>query len=196
MICSPVEPFSLADYKYPTTSLSCGAGSLTVTYFSCDVRASSHFSLTEILCQQTLILPQKDIHNRVFILSGPLVPLNCLRSHWHRTHTLPILLPYNHSNQINPASLHHVCPEADHKGEHPTLPFNKEGKKSNTTQEFAEVTGNPPAGMTIGLVDESNVHNWAITMDGPEGSPYVVCLDLPPNHLFSSDPATNMQPGR
>lgn len=38
------------------------------------------------------------------------------------------------------------------------------------------MTSNPPAGMTIALVDESNVHNWDITMDGPEGSPYVVCL--------------------
>jgi ubiquitin-protein ligase len=36
------------------------------------------------------------------------------------------------------------------------------------------VTSNPPAGMTIRFVDESNVHNWEITMDGPEGSPYVV----------------------
>lgn len=29
--------------------------------------------------------------------------------------------------------------------------------------------------MTVGLVDEANVHNWDIVMDGPEGSPYVVC---------------------
>ena len=45
---------------------------------------------------------------------------------------------------------------------------------ADDAQEFAEVTSNPPAGMTIGLVDESNLHNWDITMDGPEGSPYVV----------------------
>ena len=45
---------------------------------------------------------------------------------------------------------------------------------ANPMQEFAEVTGNPPAGMTIGLVDESNVHSWEIIMDGPDGSPYAV----------------------
>ena len=49
-----------------------------------------------------------------------------------------------------------------------------ESRDSDDVQELAEVTSNPPAGMTIGLVDESNLHNWDITMDGPEGSPYVV----------------------
>ena len=38
------------------------------------------------------------------------------------------------------------------------------------------MTSNPPAGMTIALADESNVHNWDITMEGPEKSPYMVCL--------------------
>lgn len=42
-------------------------------------------------------------------------------------------------------------------------------------QELAEVTSNPPAGIKVSLVDESNVHNWNIVMDGPEGSPYAVC---------------------
>ncbi|KIN01720.1 hypothetical protein OIDMADRAFT_161166 [Oidiodendron maius Zn] len=56
-------------------------------------------------------------------------------------------------------------------------------------KELAEVTSNPPAGMIIGLVDESNVHNWDITMDGPEGSPYVggkfkLLLTLPVEYPF------------
>jgi ubiquitin-conjugating enzyme E2 D/E len=43
---------------------------------------------------------------------------------------------------------------------------------------LAEVTTSPPEGIKISLVDEANIHNWNITMDGPEGSPYAV-------HLFS-----------
>jgi ubiquitin-protein ligase len=45
-------------------------------------------------------------------------------------------------------------------------------------QELAEVTGNPPAGIKVSLVDEGNVHNWNIVMDGPEGSPYAVCTTI------------------
>jgi hypothetical protein len=45
--------------------------------------------------------------------------------------------------------------------------------------------------MTIGLLDESNVHNWEIIMDGPEGSPYVVRIDLllsdPPQYDLVTD---------
>jgi hypothetical protein len=50
-----------------------------------------------------------------------------------------------------------------------------EGQVVNNWQEYAEVTSNPPAGITVAFVDEADVHKWNITMDGPEGSPYVVC---------------------
>ncbi len=51
-------------------------------------------------------------------------------------------------------------------------------------QELAEVTTNPPAGIKVSLVDESNVHNWNVTMDGPEGSPYDVCALITTPFLF------------
>ena len=48
-------------------------------------------------------------------------------------------------------------------------------------QELAEVTTNPPTGVKVSLVHESNVHNWNIVMDGPSDSPYAVCpLSIPP----------------
>jgi hypothetical protein len=34
----------------------------------------------------------------------------------------------------------------------------------------------PPAGITVNLVDEANMYEWKVLMDGPEGSPYHVCL--------------------
>lgn len=57
------------------------------------------------------------------------------------------------------------------------------------TKEYAEVTGNPPAGIKVSLVDDSNVHNWKIIMDGPENTPYVggkfeLLLSLPHEYPF------------
>ncbi|KAF4626495.1 hypothetical protein G7Y89_g11667 [Cudoniella acicularis] len=57
------------------------------------------------------------------------------------------------------------------------------------SKELAEVTTNPPAGITVSLVDEANVHNWNIVMDGPEGSPYAggkfkLLLVLPTDYPF------------
>jgi hypothetical protein len=43
--------------------------------------------------------------------------------------------------------------------------------------------------MTIALIDESNVHNWEIIMDGPEGSPYVVRFDLLLSNLLNRVPS-------
>jgi ubiquitin-protein ligase len=50
--------------------------------------------------------------------------------------------------------------------------------KLTCLQELAEVTSNPPAGIKVSLVDEGNVHNWNIVMDGPEGSPYAVSATI------------------
>jgi len=56
-------------------------------------------------------------------------------------------------------------------------------------KELAEVLGNPPEGIAVSLVDESNVHNWNIVLDGPEGSPYAggkfkLLLVLPTDYPF------------
>jgi len=57
------------------------------------------------------------------------------------------------------------------------------------TKELQEVTDSPPAGMKVSLVDEANVHNWNIVMDGPDGSPYAggkfkLLLVLPADYPF------------
>jgi len=51
------------------------------------------------------------------------------------------------------------------------------------------VTTNPPTGIKVSLVDEANVHNWNIVLDGPEGSPYAggkfkLLLVLPTDYPF------------
>jgi ubiquitin-protein ligase len=43
-------------------------------------------------------------------------------------------------------------------------------------------------------VDEANVHNWNIIMDGPEGSPYAVCLPSPLLFSLVSTIANNIFP--
>jgi ubiquitin-protein ligase len=50
-------------------------------------------------------------------------------------------------------------------------------------QELAEVLATPPPGIKVNLIDESNVHNWNIIMDGPADSPYAVC-----QYRFELDP--------
>lgn len=47
-------------------------------------------------------------------------------------------------------------------------------KGINVLQELAELTESPPAGITVELVDESNLYEWKVYMEGPEGSPYHV----------------------
>ncbi|KAJ5750228.1 hypothetical protein N7533_007256 [Penicillium manginii] len=43
---------------------------------------------------------------------------------------------------------------------------------SYSPQELAELMESPPAGITVNLVDEANMYEWKVLMDGPEGSPY------------------------
>lgn len=38
---------------------------------------------------------------------------------------------------------------------------------------------NPPPGIAVELVDESDLFRWRVLLDGPEGSPYQVCLYSP-----------------
>jgi len=59
------------------------------------------------------------------------------------------------------------------------------------TKEYAEVTAAPPAGIKVSLVDESNVMNWNIIMDGPADTPYVggkfkLLLTLPNDYPFKA----------
>ncbi len=56
-------------------------------------------------------------------------------------------------------------------------------------QELGDVNTTPPAGMTVSLVDESNLHDWRIVIDGPAGSPYeggkfTLSLLLPKEYPF------------
>jgi len=54
-------------------------------------------------------------------------------------------------------------------------------------QEFAEISQNPPAGISVSL-ENDNVHRWNIVLQGPEGSAYVVCYHL------SSRPRASFHP--
>ena len=54
------------------------------------------------------------------------------------------------------------------------------GSQKRIAKELAELTESPPDGITVQLADESNLYNWKVHMDGPEGSPYQVRL-LPEN---------------
>ncbi|KAH8652688.1 ubiquitin conjugating enzyme [Tricladium varicosporioides] len=63
------------------------------------------------------------------------------------------------------------------------------GSQKRIAKELAEVTQNPPSGIKVNLVDESNVHNWNITMSGPSDSPYAggkftLLLVLPTDYPF------------
>jgi ubiquitin-conjugating enzyme E2 D/E len=56
-------------------------------------------------------------------------------------------------------------------------------------KELAELTESPPAGISVELVDESNLYEWKVHMEGPEGSPYqggdfVLKLSLPTAYPF------------
>jgi hypothetical protein len=53
----------------------------------------------------------------------------------------------------------------------------------NALQELAELIESPPAGISVELVDESNLYEWKVYMEGPEGSPYHVsyyAMDVAP----------------
>ncbi|KAE8350642.1 ubiquitin-conjugating enzyme/RWD-like protein [Aspergillus coremiiformis] len=55
--------------------------------------------------------------------------------------------------------------------------------------ELAELTESPPEGITVELANESDIYQWKVYMDGPEGSPYhmgrfLVKLSLPTEYPF------------
>jgi len=56
-------------------------------------------------------------------------------------------------------------------------------------KEYADLIKSPPNGMIVALIDESDLHKWTITMDGPPGSPYAagtftLHLTLPTDYPF------------
>jgi ubiquitin-protein ligase len=63
------------------------------------------------------------------------------------------------------------------------------GSQKRIAKELAELTESPPAGITIELANESNLYEWKVFMDGPEGSPYHVRCTFP--FLPSAHPTVN-----
>ncbi|KAF2084986.1 ubiquitin-conjugating enzyme [Saccharata proteae CBS 121410] len=64
-----------------------------------------------------------------------------------------------------------------------------QGSQRRIVKELNEITSDTPAGMKVSLVDESDVHNWEVYMDGPEQSVYAggtfkLLLTLPKDYPF------------
>ncbi|KAK4189428.1 ubiquitin-conjugating enzyme [Podospora australis] len=62
-------------------------------------------------------------------------------------------------------------------------------------KELTDVTSNPPAGMTISLPDDSDIHKWHVTMDGPSETPYAgghfgLIVRLPAEYPFKGPEIT------
>ncbi|KAA8646401.1 putative ubiquitin conjugating enzyme (UbcB) [Aspergillus tanneri] len=63
------------------------------------------------------------------------------------------------------------------------------GSQKRIAKELSELMETPPNGITVELVEESNLYEWRVYMDGPEGSPYykgrfLVRLSLPTEYPF------------
>ncbi|KUI54545.1 Ubiquitin-conjugating enzyme E2 14 [Cytospora mali] len=62
-------------------------------------------------------------------------------------------------------------------------------------KELNECTTNPPQGMTIHLPDESNLHKWHVTLQGPSNTPYSngqfgLLITLPAEYPFKAPVVT------
>lgn len=62
-------------------------------------------------------------------------------------------------------------------------------------KEFAQCVADPPAGMTIALPDEADMHKWHITMHGPSNSAYAggqfgLVVDMPAEYPFKPPTVT------
>ncbi|KAH0543474.1 hypothetical protein FGG08_002239 [Glutinoglossum americanum] len=63
------------------------------------------------------------------------------------------------------------------------------GGQKRIGKELAEVTKDPPEGITVSLVSEADIYNWDIQLEGPEDSPYAggtfkLLLALPTDYPF------------
>ncbi|KAL2022842.1 hypothetical protein VTK56DRAFT_4373 [Thermocarpiscus australiensis] len=62
-------------------------------------------------------------------------------------------------------------------------------------KELAECTSSPPAGITVTLPNEADVHRWHVILDGPEGTVYAggkfgVVVSLPTDYPFKAPSVT------
>ncbi|KAK0715062.1 ubiquitin-conjugating enzyme/RWD-like protein [Lasiosphaeris hirsuta] len=62
-------------------------------------------------------------------------------------------------------------------------------------KEFADCTNNAPAGMSIALANDSDVHKWHVTLDGPaesvySGGKFGLVVTLPPEYPFKAPVVT------
>ncbi|KAI8956332.1 ubiquitin-conjugating enzyme [Xylaria longipes] len=65
------------------------------------------------------------------------------------------------------------------------------------TKELSECMESPPAGMTISLPSEADLHKWRIVLAGPQGTPYAggvynIAMALPPDYPFRA-PQVNFE---
>ncbi|KAI9771617.1 MAG: hypothetical protein M1840_001832 [Geoglossum simile] len=63
------------------------------------------------------------------------------------------------------------------------------GGQKRIAKELAEVTRDPPEGTKVSLINEADMYNWDITLEGPKDSPYVggtfkLHLALPNDYPF------------
>ncbi|KAI0409026.1 ubiquitin-conjugating enzyme [Xylaria palmicola] len=62
-------------------------------------------------------------------------------------------------------------------------------------KELQECTSSPPAGMTVALASETDLHRWDVVLEGPPGTPYAggvfgLRLVLPPDYPFRAPQLT------
>ncbi|KAK3898389.1 ubiquitin-conjugating enzyme/RWD-like protein, partial [Staphylotrichum tortipilum] len=58
-------------------------------------------------------------------------------------------------------------------------------------QELGECTSNPPAGVTVTIPDDSDLHKWHVVLDGPDNTAYAggkfgVVVTLPVEYPFKA----------
>ncbi|KAK2805266.1 hypothetical protein FQN50_006292 [Emmonsiellopsis sp. PD_5] len=63
------------------------------------------------------------------------------------------------------------------------------GSQKRISRELNELMQSPPAGIFVGLANDSDLYNWNVQMQGPEGSPYTgglftITLRLPTDYPF------------
>jgi hypothetical protein len=54
-------------------------------------------------------------------------------------------------------------------------------------KELAEITASPQEGIRVSLLNDTDIHNWKIILEGPKGSPYEVGYFLKPRPPPSSN---------
>ncbi|KAK1755457.1 ubiquitin-conjugating enzyme/RWD-like protein [Echria macrotheca] len=65
------------------------------------------------------------------------------------------------------------------------------GSQKRLAKEYADCTKTPPTGMSIHLANESDLHKWHVTLEGPAGSVYAggrfgLIITLPTDYPFKA----------